>query len=1037
MGQIVELGTDSYSQFMQRAELRNVTQVPTNSGNASVQLATFPQVRQVGKKWLADGEEFLDVQRCFDWIVCKVRIPDPDSSPNAPKHQCQIRARKLTGEVTGEGSIRFAPYADPDNRIYPFQTLEFTDKNGIRWVIILSRDAHQSQLIPWKFQAESNFASNDANNPAQGFIVGAGDESENDFELNKLYEVFVEGYFYEFYKSFKDYDFSGHFGFNGKGDWKGIDQLAECITGCLNGGPALNTSDRAPIMSAELRKAFIRREVGRVETEKSGTLDTPQSYVYYDGLAGARDHLRTINSGNQERGTATLLSPPEATEIMALASAGAAAGGFIGSAIPIVGMPIGAAIGAAVGASVGFLFGFFGSKVMQRWDFMGADNLIKGCSNIISIACGNGAIDTVLTIDGIPQFLLTWSGVDIKPGDLVTGDEEKMGTPLGDLKIIKTNCEWLTEIANSVTIQTRFIDFLGSNNDVLNWRVQHNYFNAWVNGGIWYGLRKIRNNFTGFNSNYYGYFTFDPDYCISKIPALIQKCRETNLKSEMSTKWKLFAESILTNTRDIIKKGAKGTDWLYGEVNELFSHLVEQDADNDIPKWADEISLAKTILKTIIRLNNFLGIVITGAEKIYKHEMTYLPVSDVAAFTSAMKFMWAEDSSSSILRTFKELSEKIEQLRKLLIAHKSDYEILDIESLSHMLMAITENDRFYYSDIGTTTIQGLNFYSAEYSNSTPIETWRLGNRLVLFTNNTIEFWDITNDFEDPLSPAYSSNVYSMSVIQNSRVKFNDTLYFIAKPVELDAYSVYSLTKNGELKRLSYPQLDKWLCKQIFTDLEKYNPGGENQVNYNFPLQGSVINYENAPIVQWKLKEGVSVLNYNAMFNTFFLSDNLSFLENGTYFQLNSNKQGTLDKFEDEDGKRIHARIITVNSNDLLAEKKSPKKYKSIVAFHGDAELENFKNENQWNYPLGKSDPWALPLKADGNLIPDAYQEVHHKFYRVSRMPWESLRTIRLMPRQGNRNVNYKVIGIGMGIDFQSEISWNGFLRINSLAYEVE
>jgi len=43
----------------------------------------------------------------------------------------------------------------------------------------------------------------------------------------------------------------------------------------------------------------------------------------------------------------------------------------------------------------------------------------------------------------------------------------------------------------------------------------------------------------------------------------------------------------------------------------------------------------------------------------------------------------------------------------------------------------------------------------------------------------------------------------------------------------------------------------------------------------------------------------------------------------------------------------------------------------------------------------------------------------------------------LQPKQGNRNVNYKVFGIGMGVDFQSEISWNGFLRINNLFYEVE
>jgi len=120
-----------------------------------------------------------------------------------------------------------------------------------------------------------------------------------------------------------------------------------------------------------------------------------------------------------------------------------------------------------------------------------------------------------------------------------------------------------------------------------------------------------------------------------------------------------------------------------------------------------------------------------------------------------------------------------------------------------------------------------------------------------------------------------------------------------------------------------------------------------------------------------------------------------------------------------------------------------KRYKSVSMFHGDVDLEDKRNfveasvTHSGQVVKTMKSYWNKIFEPMGAINIEDYQTIRHKFYRVSNQPSESLRNVLFQPKQGERNVVYRVVGIGMGIDFQTEVRWNGFLRINNLAYEVE
>lgn len=87
------------------------------------------------------------------------------------------------------------------------------------------------------------------------------------------------------------------------------------------------------------------------------------------------------------------------------------------------------------------------------------------------------------------------------------------------------------------------------------------------------------------------------------------------------------------------------------------------------------------------------------------------------------------------------------------IAFPDDADVIKVVVGSNRLIAIRKDSgRFYWSEPLETTIDDLNFAEAENSPDTLKDMLYLGDRLILFGAETIEFWPVTVDPDAPFAP---------------------------------------------------------------------------------------------------------------------------------------------------------------------------------------------------------------------------------------------------------------------------------------------
>jgi hypothetical protein len=1017
MGQIVSLGLDNYSHLSQRAELINVTQVPTQSGNANVQLATFPNVKMktnnylnpIGEgQWLFSGEKYLDVKMSFNWVIIKAQLEDGTIS---------IELHNLVDPNAYNKRIVLTNYTELINNVIPFKVLEFTDLNALRWVVILTYNTDLARTIVYRFRADSRW--NDytdgrlIDSHFQEFSFGIDMNSED-----KLYEVFIQGEKYYEAKTLFDYD-------NPLGTLLSIDYTK------LDGVNYNKIHNSFSSMLEDYVRIFEMNYTKDNEIYNS----IEYSSLSWNTLKDDKNKNNPKYIKRIYKGDVYNYNYNEKINLFET---------YLNKDY----------IGENSYGSLGRLYMNDKAGIDGHWynnlnfarpfsiDYNSPTNNMLWPGDRGEITDANGAINNMnsTTLSSRSKFEITAAAKKIV---------EILNKINNDLNYVSVD-DVITLIDGYKTIE----DYFDRVRAFALVKAEPGVNNNWsrVAGIIGLPNVAINNDNNAYNQPY------------SKA-AMLYILRNLQGEEYSAIKYSWDLKLIDSNGKATIEFANKYGNVLNQIANLLFNHSIVNDNEAKTLKtlYANvetNLGLLKTKLETLrdTIVNNELD------SSNYSNNLWYIN-SSIINIDKINDFIAQNNDNEATddwlirlkaVRCFSNVSSLINQLHTYwkninfnkeieeLLNEKADLHPLDIETISHMLVLVTKEARFYYSDVGKFDIQSLNFYSAEYANSDPAEFWRLGNRLVLFTNNTIEFWDITNDFNDPLSPAYSSNVYSMRYLKNTIIRFSDIIYFIGKPIELNTYSVYSLSKTGQLKTLSYPQLDAWINKQIITDYQNYRVP---EVNINFNVNSSIINYENTPIIQWNLrdkdvlntKKPSMKLNYNLAFNTFFLSNNLYFLQNDVYFQMYSNKAGTLNSYVDDEGKPLEAIIRTVNTNF------DPKKrYKTVAMFHGDVDLQDHRNfiNTSITRPSGETNKtvksyWNKIWDPMGAINVEDYQTIRHKFYRVSNQPSESLRNVLLQPKQGERNVIYRIIGIGMGIDFQTEVRWNGFLRINNLAYEVE
>jgi hypothetical protein len=218
---------------------------------------------------------------------------------------------------------------------------------------------------------------------------------------------------------------------------------------------------------------------------------------------------------------------------------------------------------------------------------------------------------------------------------------------------------------------------------------------------------------------------------------------------------------------------------------------------------------------------------------------------------------WNDRIHGDIVRVLAEMEPVIAKIVNLLLQHNVDYLPTFFDVLSSMLIVIATDNRFYYSDAGTCNIESDNFFAAQSGGgqSIPKECYRLGNRLCLLTEDTVEFWDSTTDYKQPLSPQYGHNVYSYNVMKDTAVVYDDTIYCLAQSNLLPYCSVYSISKSGAMEKISYPELDAYINARL--------PGS---------AKASLIELSKKPFVSFWL--GGKAVNYDIAGNMFCLSDEI-------------------------------------------------------------------------------------------------------------------------------------------------------------------
>jgi hypothetical protein len=828
----------------------------------------------------------------------------------------------------------------------------------------------------------------------------------------------------------------------------------------------------------------LSKEITRFTTDDGNGNKPLYSFANNSEVIDGVDNLRgdvidaVIDNIYESGGyTAEEISISEAATLGAVSILGlAASGALIGGAATSWSGPfaaLGAVIGAIIGLAVGIIVYFWGAETWESTEFKGRNGLnkdIKGTSAVLCRILGKtstGSNDNQIFIERnwywntsfintsinkpIPGNIVLYANGDPKAirsdGKIRYADLEKSDLGLYDLIAIRLLTENLKDLLKESTS-----GWFGLDNNVR----KHD---TTVDGDLWKRFIDLITEGTGkiWNFGSGGGLNDKKETSYTSFGGLQGWLNKFDNAISNATRYKLADIEWLRLTtlnnlgyREVNDKGmvsgynnnvVNGLTALKDLLNEIEKDIRKDIQDGTAKKQTLEenylidadsakINALKVIVDSMKRNIESIGDILINNDVI-NGKIEYIEVKDFESIVNDINSLLIK-----LAENYARFEIYIEELSELFINDlnlRKDHDILWIDTISHMLLTISTENLLYYSDPGESTESGieipsLNFYSAEYANSDFREIYRLANRVLCVTNNTIEFWDITNDYEDPLSPAYASNVFTLETIPGSCIIFNDTCYCIARQDNLSSFGIYRITKQGQIEKISYPQLDVWMNDPAVLTKTNLN-------NNNTRVRGSVWQFETCPIISWNFRDHLDKLCYNATANAFFYNSDMNFYAFDRYFKYNDRRIGELDAYAVWDPvsrtqQSVHAKLVTVNTN--FGGKSRP--VKNLIV---DCEIDLDKNNVKW---------CSCCVKDMGNRYPFS---IWHKIARVSNLQFNSLREVLIggeykgngLPVQtkypGKRNIIYKVVGLGLGTDFQTEMSWNGYFRINKLKYEVE
>jgi len=110
--------------------------------------------------------------------------------------------------------------------------------------------------------------------------------------------------------------------------------------------------------------------------------------------------------------------------------------------------------------------------------------------------------------------------------------------------------------------------------------------------------------------------------------------------------------------------------------------------------------------------------------------------------------------------------------------------VVDIEQINQYLLILTRSGKFYWMVPGATTVDPLDFATAEFSPDKAVAIRRVGDEFWIFSEDTIEPWQSTGDVDAPFQRV-TGRIYERGCLARDTVKrFDNSVMWVSNDGEV-------------------------------------------------------------------------------------------------------------------------------------------------------------------------------------------------------------------------------------------------------------
>lgn len=110
--------------------------------------------------------------------------------------------------------------------------------------------------------------------------------------------------------------------------------------------------------------------------------------------------------------------------------------------------------------------------------------------------------------------------------------------------------------------------------------------------------------------------------------------------------------------------------------------------------------------------------------------------------------------------------------------------VVDIDQINQYLLILTSSGKFYWLVPGETTVDPLNFATAEFSPDKAKAIRRVGDEFWIFSDDTIEPWQSTGDLDAPFQRV-TGRIYERGVLSRDTVKrFDNSVMWVSDDAQV-------------------------------------------------------------------------------------------------------------------------------------------------------------------------------------------------------------------------------------------------------------